>query len=85
MKKDELKQLRQKKTKELRAKIFELKKELATKQLERAAGKLKNVKEIGKIRRDLAQTLTVLRMLEFSSFQNKSSSGKSEKEAKSFK
>ena len=67
MKKDELKKLRLKGSKDLKNKIVELKKEVAAKKLEKAAGKLKNVAEIGKVRRDLAQTATILQMLEFES------------------
>ncbi len=64
MKKDKLTQFRTKNLKELVVEILKVKKELAQKKLEKEAGKLKNVGEVEKLKRDLAQLSTVAKMLE---------------------
>lgn len=65
MKKDELNKLREKDAKDLEIEMTKLKKELAEKKLAIGAGKLKNVQEVRKLRRDLAQLLTILAMKQF--------------------
>lgn len=82
MKKDEFKKLRGQSLQELRAKIVELKKELAAKKLEKVAGKLKNVRLTNKLRKDLAQILTVTRMLEFEGGLSQNKNYKEEEAAK---
>ena len=64
MKKNELTQIKGLDNKELKAKAKILKKEMADLTLDKNMKKLKDLKTIGKKRKDLAQILTVLRQKE---------------------
>lgn len=61
MKPKQLKELKLKKTTEIRAIIRKIEKELVSVKLEQAAGKAKNVHLVKTKRQDLAQAKTVLR------------------------
>ncbi len=62
MKSKELKETAAKSSKELHKKIIELRKEKIDKGVEQKLGKLKNSHEIKKIKKDIAQTMTLLRI-----------------------
>ena len=64
MKKNELTQIKGLDNKELKEKAKSLKKEMADLTLDKNMKKLKDLKTIGKKRKDLAQILTVLRQKE---------------------
>jgi large subunit ribosomal protein L29 len=56
-----IKELRQKSIDELKNIVFEKREKLRQLRFDLAAGKVKNVREIRKIRRDIARILTVLK------------------------
>lgn len=60
MKKQQLKDLRNKSVKDLTVSLSNLKKEVANLKINHQLGKLKNVRSISGKKRDIAQTFTVL-------------------------
>lgn len=64
MKKKDLKELKEVKKGELEKKISDYKKEILSTKADMAAGKKLNPKKVKMLRRDLAQTLTIMRQME---------------------
>jgi large subunit ribosomal protein L29 len=61
MKSKDIKELRTKTVEELQTQVRQAKEKLATLQMERAQQKLKNLKEVFNLRKDIARMLTFLR------------------------
>lgn len=57
----EIKELRQKPESELRKSLLELREKLRVLRFDLAAGKVKNVREIRKTKKDIARILTVIK------------------------